>query len=425
MRILVTGATGFIGKRVVLALESRGHEVYGQCHNPHHASSTARITPLDFARATSKETWLDHVEGMDIVVNCVGIISESDTQCFDSLQKNAPITLFSACIQAGVQKIIQVSALGADSTATNPFLTSKYDADNYLSNLPIASTIVQPSIVYGPGEGSMGLFKSLAVLPIVPLINRGSTKIRPIHVDDLADAIADEADHLDDTMACERLIAIGPKQYSFRQMLIMLRAWLGYPMAFNCNVPTGLSRAMGRIGDLIPSSLLNSDSVEMLHRDNISETPRDAKVTDNARDLGLHLRLNPAQTADRLAAWRTWLAPLLKLSFAILWIGSAYVSIFAFPHETSFAWLTEIGIPSYLHSATLYLASALDFALGIALLLAKNIKPILLLQIILMICYTGIITLYLPGLWAHPFAPVLKNLPLLAGTLTLFILEDR
>ncbi len=425
MKIMVTGATGFIGKRVVASLESRGHEVWGLCHKPRFASSYTHLVPVDFAQSTCKEAWLDHLDGMDVVVNCVGIICEQGTQRFNSLQKNAPIALFSACIQSGVRKIIQVSALGADTSASNAFLTSKRDADDFLSNLPIASTIVQPSIVYGPGECSMALFKSLAALPILPLINNGNTIVQPIHVDDLANSIADEASHLDESMACERIIAVGPTQYRFAQILVMLRVWMGYPLAFAWNIPTWLSRAMGHIGSLIPGSLLNSGSVEMLYRDDISAHPFAAKTIHNARDLNEHLRLNPAQTADRLAAWRTWLTPLLRLSFAILWIGSAYVSIFAFSHELSFAWLQKIGIPTSLHSPTLYLAYALDLMLGGALLLGKNIRIILLLQIVLMMCYSGIITVYLPEFWTHPFAPILKNIPLIAATFSLLILEDR
>lgn len=425
MRILVTGATGFIGKRVVDALERRGHEVWRQYCFSKPISSHPRTIRIDFAEYQEEETWLNHLQTIDVVVNCVGIISERGKQSFDSVQRTAPVALFNACVHSGVKKIIQLSALGADSIATNPFLTSKRAADEYLIGLPISSTIIQPSIVYGPGEASMALLKSLAVLPIVPLINGGLTKISPIHVDDLAAAMAEEVDQPELTKTSKKIVAVGPKRYSLRQLLVILRVWMGYPLAMSWNIPDGLSRALGWVGSVIPGSrLCNAETIEMLARENINDVPENAVTTENARDLNEYLNQNPARVEDRIAAWRTWLVPFLRLSFALLWIGSAYVSIFEFPHRVSFEWLREIGIPSSLYSPTLYTASLLDFVLGIALLTGKKINLVLMLQIALMVCYTLIITAFLPGFWAHPFAPVLKNIPLLAATVTLFILED-
>jgi len=99
LKVLVLGAGGFIDGHAAAALRAAGHQVVAG--------------RLDFERAAKPEDWLASVQGMDAVVNAVGIIRESGGRTFNALHYAAPRALFDACASAGVRRVLQVSALGA------------------------------------------------------------------------------------------------------------------------------------------------------------------------------------------------------------------------------------------------------------------------------------------------------------------------
>ncbi len=167
MKILLTGATGFIGSHLKAALEELKHAV----------TACSRGTGVDYTRMRTPEAWKELVEGVEVVINAVGIIAESKKQSFEVLHKRAPIALFQACEQAKVERIIQISALGVDGNAFTPYQLSKKAADDALRALNIPSVILRPSLVYGKGGASMAMFQHLASLPIIPLVGDGQYQV--------------------------------------------------------------------------------------------------------------------------------------------------------------------------------------------------------------------------------------------------------
>ncbi|MEJ2693134.1 MAG: NAD(P)H-binding protein, partial [Candidatus Thiodiazotropha sp.] len=117
MHLLITGANGFIGTHLTQALLRQGHRVTAAVRNPgefRRRHPTARALAVDYNQALQPDRWLPLLEGVDAVINTVGIIRESGKQRFSTLHEKAPIALFRACEAAGVQRVIQISALGAD-----------------------------------------------------------------------------------------------------------------------------------------------------------------------------------------------------------------------------------------------------------------------------------------------------------------------
>lgn len=113
MNIFVTGATGFIGKHVVAALLADGHQVTVCGRNLgglEHPFPGVKFLEGEFAHDHQARDWVPRVMGFDAVINCVGIIRQTRSQRFDALHRAAPIALFEACVQAGVSKVIQLSA---------------------------------------------------------------------------------------------------------------------------------------------------------------------------------------------------------------------------------------------------------------------------------------------------------------------------
>ena len=204
MRVLVAGATGFIGSHLIDALLAAGYEVTAAARNAERLTAQfAGITAIsmDFTRSLQSADWQGHLDNVDVVINAVGIIAESGAQRFDTLHIEFPRMLFKVCELAGVKRIIQISALGAEADAVSHYHLSKHSADNYLRSLDIESVIVKPSLVFGARGKSTEFFRALAAQPLQVLLAHGDQQVQPIYIDDfvamlvrLAGAQADAGD---------------------------------------------------------------------------------------------------------------------------------------------------------------------------------------------------------------------------------------
>ena len=109
----------------------------------------------------------------------------------------------------------------------------------------------------------------------------------------------------------------------------------------------------------------------------------------------------------------------------MVWIVTGIVSLGLYPVELSYQLLERVGVPRPLAPAFLYSAAALDLAFGLATLLMRHRKPLWLAQIAVILGYTAIITARMPEFWLHPYGPLLKNIPMLAGIYLLYRMERR
>lgn len=421
MIILITGATGFIGSRLANALAAK-HEVICTARNPSVNDPRFRYIQADFAQDFDQAVWLPRLQNVDVVINGVGILRERGEQTFEALHVKAPEALFSACVQANVKRIVQISALGADEHATSQYHLSKKTADDFLFGLPIPSVVVQPSLVYGAGGASARLFLTLASLPVIPLPGDGAQQVQPIHVDDLVSAIVALIET--DEYRGQRLLLVGPEPLSLRDFLARLRNGIRLPKAKFLPMPLRFVRMAAKFGNLLPGSLLDQETLQMLERGNVA----DSQPTHNL--LGRDSRtVNDFVDAENISALRTqaklnWLAPLLRVSLAIVWIVTGLLSLGVYPIADSYALLARVGVVGSAAPIMLYGAAVLDLALGVAILIAPR-RALWLAQFILITGYTAIITWKLPEFWLHPYGPILKNLPLLAVIWLLYELEER
>ena len=156
MRVLVCGATGCVGQAVVNALRSRGHSVLVGARG---VADGRDSVALDYMLPVEPAVWRDRLQAhrVDAVVNCVGILMPSRAQSFERVHSAGPIELFRGAALAGVQRVVQVSALGVgDNPASlaSPYLHSKLRADDALAALPIDAAVLRPSLVFGPNSQS-------------------------------------------------------------------------------------------------------------------------------------------------------------------------------------------------------------------------------------------------------------------------------
>ena len=418
MLILITGATGFIGRRLTAALRTAGHRVIAASRHPVGNDAVA----ADFTRDFDSEAWVPKLAGVDVVINAVGIIRQKGAQTFENIHARAPKALFSACVKAGVKKVIQISALGADQGTTRYF-TTKHDADEYLARLPIAWTIVQPSLVFGFGGTSASLFTLLASLPVTPLPGGGAQQVQPIHVDDVVAAVLELIESTE--MNGKRVALVGPEPVSLKEFLRRLRQRMQLPRSWFVTIPSFVMRATANVAQYIPGSLLDPETLCMLEAGNTappddthrllrrSPRPPELLIGDDHRDV------------MRREAQLAWLLPLLRISIALVWIWTGIVSLGLYPIEDSYDLLARVGIGASLAPLMLYGAAVLDLLVGLATLVMSRLGWLWLLQLAVILGYSVIITFKLPEFWLHPYGPLSKNVVMLAAIYVLYTLEPR
>jgi uncharacterized protein YbjT (DUF2867 family) len=427
MNILLTGASGFIGHHILQTLEQQNHKVIACCRSPEKLffkSDRTCILQLNFSDMPDDMDWLPHLQNIDAVINCVGIIAESKGQTFETLHAQVPTALFRAAEQAGVKKIIQISALGADESAQSAYHLSKKSADDALRNLNVDWYVLQPSIIYGDGAQSMALFHALAALPVHALIDGGKQLMQPVHVSDIAATVIKCLKP--ESPSRLTLPMVGPEAISFKLLLEQLRQRLGKKPAPAFPLPGKLAQRSVFIGKWLGEPTFNAENIAMLRRGNSADAePIKQFLGRPTHSLEQQLLLNPANQAERWHAGLYFLRPLLRLSIAFLWLWSGIVSIFFFPPEQSYQFLAASGIVGSMAPIMLYGLAVMDIILGIATLIAYRIRPLILFQLAIIFLYTLTITFTLPEFWLHPFGPVLKNIPLLATLLVYLNLEGE
>jgi uncharacterized protein YbjT (DUF2867 family) len=442
MRILLTGASGFIGKHLLHALLAEGHHVVCAVRKP-RPSSNPRLSWLhaDFTKDTDKSAWLARLSQVDAVINAVGIFRETGTQTFDRLHVQTPRALFAACAESDdVHMVIQLSALGADEQADTPYHLSKKAADDYLATLPIRAAIVQPSLVYGPDGASARVFKAMASLPFAVRLGSAPQLVQPIHIDDVAAAIVAllrQRLYLDESVDqaqmpaakgsgsrhTRRVALVGPEALPFVDYLAALRSAMGMRKLRVLPLPGAFARALAHAGRWLPGALLDPDALRMLDRGNTADPGPTLRLLGRpARSIASFI-VDPG--AERARAKLDWLLPILRVSIAVVWIFTAIVSAFVYPAAQSFDLLARTGIPPPLRPLMLYGAAAFDLLLGIGILVLERRRWLWLMQLALIGFYTVVIAIKLPEFLVHPYGPLTKNLPMLAAIWLLYELEKE
>lgn len=424
MNILIVGATGFIGARLAAACMHGGDTVICASRDARAPGPLcSRRIALDYTAMPSTAALTEMLEGVDVVVNAVGILREHRGQTFEALHVAGPLALFEACEKAGVRRVVQISALGAEDGAIAPYHSSKHRADRALAASRMDWVIVQPSVVYGAGGASARLFDSLASLPIIPLPGDGQQRVQPVHAQDVIAALL----RLIHSPASVRgvLPLVGPLPMTLQTFLIQMRAGLGLPPARTVRVPAVMMRAAVAIGAHLSGTLLDRDTYGMLERGTTGDAgPLAALLGRPAMPVSAFVA--PERREERgVAASLRWLAPLLRVTVAAMWLIAAIVSIGPYPVEKSLQLLISIGVPAAAASLVLAGAVALDFTFGIWTLWPRRPRGLWNAQILVVLAYTAIISVRLPQLWLEPFGPVAKNLPILALLFALRELEDR
>jgi uncharacterized protein YbjT (DUF2867 family) len=271
-RTAVLGGSGFVGRYVVKRLAAQGEVVAVGCRNAEEAKflrpmgDVGQIAPLNVAIGDER-LLAAFLAGNDTLVNCVGILRESGAQTFEVAHHTGPARLARLAREAGVERFVHISAIGADRRSASAYARTKAAGEQAVRDAFPTVTILRPSVVFGPEDQFFNRFAAMAMIsPVLPLIGKGETRFQPVYVRDVADAVVR---CLDDPTTAGRIYELGgPKIYTFREILEMLLGEIRRERWF-VDLPFGLAAFQARLMSILPNPPLTPDQVELLKGDNI------------------------------------------------------------------------------------------------------------------------------------------------------------
>lgn len=275
VRVLLLGAKGFIGGHVLQALLARGFEVIAVRRRAPEGPVDAQPDPhswvqLQLQTLLHPDAWRMHLHGIDVVINCVGILRQRVGESYEDVHHRMPKALAQACAAAGV-RLIHTSALGLHEGAKSRFLSSKLRGEQAIQASGADHCIVRPSLIDGIGGFGASWLRMLASWP-VHFVPRGATgRIAALQAGDLGEAFAVLA-HMP-TLAHQREANLGGERlFAYRHYLQVLRGVehaQPVPKALQVLLPDWVSRAGAHLCDLFRFSPFSYGHWILLQRDNM------------------------------------------------------------------------------------------------------------------------------------------------------------
>lgn len=274
MRVLLSGATGFVGGAIAEQLLRSGHTIVAPVRNraTRQPLSGVEYVEGDFSIHHRASDFHDCLEGVNAVINAVGIIRETRHAKFQALHADAPIALFQAALDVGVSRLVQVSALGVRADSPFAYQSSKAQTDRFLMETARERCcILRPSLIFGASGEATKMFGRLASLPIIPLVGTGEYCFRPVQVEDIARLCA--AAIVREPMPTGIFEIGGAESLSLRELLLALRAhrsgvtnpespkWTEGP---TFRVPLSVMKILAKLGQLTSLGPMDSDMLGML-----------------------------------------------------------------------------------------------------------------------------------------------------------------
>lgn len=271
-RIVVVGASGFVGRYVVKHLAAEGAVIAAVSRT---ASSAGFLRPMGDvgqialidANVADRNRLAPLIEGAEGVVYAAGILFQRGAQRFNALHETGPAGLAALAAAAGVRRFVHISALGADPASPARYGRSKAAGEAAVRAAFPAATILRPSLIFGPEDSFFNRFAGMArVSPVLPLIGGGRTRFAPVYVGDVAAAAAAALDRED---APGRTYELGgPGVETLRALFEMILREIKR-RRFLLPVPFGVATVLALFNELLPQPPLTRDQVRMLQRDSV------------------------------------------------------------------------------------------------------------------------------------------------------------
>jgi len=297
-RVLLTGASGFVGGYVLRELIDRGYRPVCVVRRPEDLTARLPSRTTDGCDIRAGDLFEANALGRAAAgcsgsIHLVGIIEENPRAgvTFERIHVEGTRNVLQACRSAGVNRYVHMSALGSRPDAPSRYHRSKWRAEELVRESALAWTVFRPSLIHGPEGDFMRMMKSFCMgglrQPVMPYFGSGNARIQPVSAGDVATCFV-AALSKPETVGKAYDLG-GPTQYTWREFYdICAEAIVGHRRA-KVPVPAFLAKLMARtVVPLTPSFLMphkfNVEQVQMSQEDSVCD------IGPVQRDFGLTLR---------------------------------------------------------------------------------------------------------------------------------------
>ena len=268
--ILVTGATGFVGRRVVALLAAAGKRVRALTRSESVASALPEGVEGAVGDVLDGDSLRRAMDGVDAVVHLVAVIREQGELTFERVNYEGTVGVLAAAQEAGVRRIVCASTIGAASDPTVRYLHSRWMGEQEIIRSGIAYTIVRFSVGFGEGDEFINQLAALVkAFPLVPVVGDGTAVFQPIWVDDVARCIAESLDR--ETLEARAVEIGGPDYFTYDELIDVIAETLGVRAA-KAHVPVSLmSTGASVLEALSPRPPITREQLKMLAFDHRTE----------------------------------------------------------------------------------------------------------------------------------------------------------
>ena len=304
-RIVVLGGSGFVGRHLVARLAAAGHGVVVPTRRRESAKHLILLPTIELVEADifNPAVLVRLLAGASAVVNLVGILNESGANTFARSHVELAKTVTSACVAAGVPRLLQMSALNADPGGPSRYLRTKGEAESVVKASPLAWTVFRPSVIFGPEDAFLNLFARIAkALPVVALA-APDARFQPIYVGDVAHCMMQSLDG-DETRG-QTYNLCGPRIYTLRE-LVHYAAEVSGAVRPILPLGPGLSRLQAALLEILPGSLMSRDNLDSMSKDSVCDCafPSVFGISPSALEAVAPEYLAPAALRSHYDAYR-------------------------------------------------------------------------------------------------------------------------
>ena len=270
--VVVFGGGGFLGRRLVDRLSAESVTVRVAVRHPEPARIALRSLGFDrvtvvYADVRDQGSVAAAIAGADAVVDAVSAYVEKGGVTFEAVHVRGAENVAREAVAAGVARFVLVSGIGADRYSSSPYIRSRGRGEVMVQQAFPSATIVRPGAMFGPGDALFATLAELAqLLPVLPLIG-GGTRLQPVFVEDVAEAIASIL--ADPGTVGQTYELAGPRVYTLRELVNMTLQLMGKRRLLVA-VPFAVAEIQARLFEFLPNPPLTTGQVDLLKVDNVA-----------------------------------------------------------------------------------------------------------------------------------------------------------
>ena len=271
--VVVFGGTGFLGRRLVRRLAAADAIVHVAVRHPEAARSAlpaSDLAQVKFFRADVRDqaSVAAAIEGVGAVINAVSAYVKKGDVTFEAVHVQGAETVAREALRRGVTRLVLISGIGADPRSRSTYIRSRGRGELAVQRTFPDATIVRPSAMFGPGDALFSTLADLArLLPVLPLIGGGHTRLQPVYVEDVAEAVGRI---LADPRTVGRIYELaGPEVYTLRDLVRFTLGVVGKRRLL-MPLPFTVAEIQAQLFALLPSPPLTTSQVDLLTADSVA-----------------------------------------------------------------------------------------------------------------------------------------------------------